>query len=307
MNHAIIDLGSNTIRMSIYRCDDNGFAILIRQKEFAGLASHVKNGWLDEEGIEKACCTLSAFKEIAARFIDEEKIHLFATASLRGIRNQTQALEAIRHSCNILPEVLSGEEEARLAFVGASHFTDCNNGVLFDIGGASTEFILFQDTRPIKLASMPIGCLNLSGKFVSKVIPTKKECEKIKNEIHAQINTHITWKDIEDNQLIIGVGGTVRAAHNLSCALFAQPAEQQEIKSKYIKKILNRIKNNENEIYRTIYRLVPERTLTIYTGLMILNKALKKFNCKNFFVSNYGVREGYLIDRVLKENRPCEK
>ena len=300
MNYAVIDVGSNTIRLSIFRYEDDKITTLVQQKEVAGLAGYIKKNRLEDEGIQKACDVLLGFKEIAIRFVAENDIHAFATASLRGILNQDQALEIIEQTTGLRPIVLCGEEEARLDFIGASHFTECTDGILIDIGGASTELVRFENAQPVQLASMPIGCLNLFAKFVDNVIPTEKERKKIKKEIREQFGA-LGWNAEEKFPLMIGIGGTVRAAHKLSCGLFSLPKDQNEMTASFVKKILDELKQNENKIFHTVYKLIPERTLTIYTGLMILNEAIKRFGSESIFVSGYGVREGYLIDRILKE------
>ena len=305
MNYAIIDLGSNTIRLSVYTQKNGEFETVISQKEVVGLAGYVKKNCLEPDGINRACDTLRDFKEIAIRFAEEKDIHLFATASLRGIHNQQQALEMIEQACGIYPEVLSGEEEARLDFLGASHIIECSDGILIDIGGASTELVHFQNGQPIELVSVPIGCLSLYSGFVNKIIPTEDECKKIKKEIRKQFDKHMEWAVEEGLPLMIGVGGTVRAAQKLSRDLFSLPKENKELQIGHIKEILHKLKHNEDEIFRTVYKRIPERALTIFTGLMILNEAIKRFKCESFVVSNYGVREGYLIDRVLKEDATC--
>jgi exopolyphosphatase/guanosine-5'-triphosphate,3'-diphosphate pyrophosphatase len=293
-------MGSNTIRLSIFSYEDSKITTVIQQKEVAGLAGYIKENQLEQEGIQKACDVLCDFKKIAMRFVDEKEIYAFATASLRGIRNREQALKMILQTTDLFPDVLSGEEEARLDFIGASHFTECTNGILIDIGGASTELVRFENAQPVRLASMPIGCLNLYTRFVGKIIPNGEERKKIKKEIREQL-TNLGWSAEYNLPLMTGVGGTVRAAHKLSCGLFSLPQDQNEMDVGFIKEILNKLKNNENEIYRTVYKLIPERTLTIFTGLMIFNEAIKRFGCESIFVSGYGVREGYFIDRILKE------
>ncbi|MCL2768280.1 MAG: hypothetical protein FWE49_06115 [Synergistaceae bacterium] len=299
MNYAIIDIGSNTMRLSIFSHEDKKITTVIRQKEVAGLAGYIKENRLESQGIQKACDVLCEFMKTAAHFVSENDIHAFATASLRGIINQDQALEMIQQTTGLLPAILSGEEEARLDFIGAAHFTECKDGILIDIGGASTELVRFENAQPVRLASMPIGCLNLFTRFVGKMIPTEKERKKIKKEIREQLDNH-GWNAEVNFPLMIGIGGTVRAAHKLSCGLFSMPQDQNEMNVSFIREILKKLKNNEGEIYRAVYKLIPERTLTVFTGLMILNEAIKRFGCESIFVSDYGVREGYFIDRILK-------
>ena len=299
MNYAVIDLGSNTIRLSIYSYANGMFKRLISQKEVVGLAGYVKKNHLELEGINNACDILNGFREIAIRFVKKKDIHLFATASLRGIDNQQQACEIIERSCGLRPEVLSGEEEARLDFLGASHCVTCTDGILIDIGGASTEFVWFQNAQPVELVSIPIGCLSLYAKSVNSIIPTKNERKKIKRQIRENFNEYLDWDIQEKLPLMIGVGGTVRAALKLSCELFSLPKDNRELYAKHVVTVLRKLTRSDDKIFHTLYKRVPERVLTIFTGMMILNEAIKRFPCENLVVSTYGVREGYLIDRVL--------
>lgn len=300
MNCAVIDLGSNTIRLSVFNYAESKLAVVLQQKEVAGLHGYIKKGRIEPDGIQKVCSVLSEFKQIALRFVSEENIHVFATASLRSAANREQVLETIRQTIGFLPEVLSGDEEARLDFIGASHFTQCRDGLLVDIGGASTEFVRFVNAQPERLASIPVGCLNLYTKFVQNMTPTEKEQKKIKKEIRRQLDL-LGWYADEHFPLIIGIGGTVRAAYKLSCGLFSLPPDQHVIDAHFIKEILDKLKNNEDEIYHTVYKYIPERTLTIFTGLMVFQEVIKRFGCKSIFVSGYGVREGYFMDRIVKE------
>ena len=301
MFHAIIDLGSNTIRLSVYECEKDQVVKVFTEKEVAGLAGYISQGILQAAGIQKACAVLNNFKKSAYNFVELENIHLFATASLRNISNRNEAVKIITEETSLIPDVLTGEEEAMLEFSGVSHFVNCEKGILVDIGGASTELVLFKDYKAVKFTSLPIGCLNLSIECVNKIIPTEPERKQIKTLIKDQLS-RIDWVENEQYPLMVGTGGTLRAVLKLSRVLFDIPSEQNDIKSGHTKEISKRIKNNTDNIYRTIYQVIPERLLTITTGLAILQQAIKKFGCETILVSKFGIREGYLIDRVLKIN-----
>lgn len=112
MIHAVIDMGSNSVRMSVYRCEDQEITLLMNQKRTIGLAGCVKNGLLTSEGIRRATQVLAEFKGIAEAF-QIGSLSAFATASLRNIANQEQVLHELTLAAGITPEVISGEEEAR--------------------------------------------------------------------------------------------------------------------------------------------------------------------------------------------------
>ena len=301
MDHAIIDLGSNSIRLSVYRCQDKDINPIFSQKEVAGLAGYITNNELSGDGIALACKTLNHLKEIALKFVEPSHIALFATASLRNIANQEEAKNAIVDGTALQLHILQGEEEAALGFVGMSRFMNRESGMLIDIGGASTELVLFRDFQPIVCKSLPIGCLNLYTRYIRHFSADSEERKLIKKAIQTQLDG-IDWPQNTQCPIMVGVGGTVRAMYKLSCDLFPIPPEQSFVEADCVKEILRRIKQSESELYHTIGKLIPERALTIFPGLMILRQAIKRFGCERIFVSKFGVREGYLLDRVLKGN-----
>ena len=95
MKQAIIDIGSNSIRLTLYETEGENFHILFREKIMAGLAGYVEDGKLSAEGIECACAGLLTFRSIL-QTLEIAHISVFATASLRNISNTEQALSVIR-------------------------------------------------------------------------------------------------------------------------------------------------------------------------------------------------------------------
>lgn len=300
MNYAVIDLGSNSIRLSVYECEDNHITKTFGEKEVAGLAGYVSGGVLDAAGIHKACFVVKRLSGIAVKFVDFSNIHVFASASLRNIKNRDEAVRIIAEETSLFPVVLEGHEEAVLGYTGVTLSANCDDGIMIDIGGASTELVLFKDKKAVDLVSLPIGCLNLFVKYVSGVLPAEKEWERIKTAIRDQFRK-VTW-DNENHPLMVGTGGTLRAALKLSRDVFEVPYEENRIQARYIKELIKLLNKNKDDIYTRIYKTVPERIMTIATGLAILQQAIRKFGCETISISKFGVREGYLIDRVLKAN-----
>lgn len=101
MKFAIVDLGSNTIRLSVYNTlPEGGFDLLFSEKEMAGLVSYVHGGVLSPEGIQRACGAIRDFQALLRQF-DLDAPHVFATASLRNIRNTEEAVEQIRAATGV--------------------------------------------------------------------------------------------------------------------------------------------------------------------------------------------------------------
>lgn len=143
MKQAVIDIGSNSMRLSVYETTEAGtFTILFKDKIMAGLAGYVEEGALSPEGITRAILGLRSFRG-TLRALNIPQVAVFATASLRNIRNTAQAVAEIQRGTGFAIEVLSGEEEARLGYAGAMEELALSEGLFVDIGGASTEVVRF--------------------------------------------------------------------------------------------------------------------------------------------------------------------
>jgi exopolyphosphatase/guanosine-5'-triphosphate,3'-diphosphate pyrophosphatase len=300
MNYGIIDMGSNTIRLCIYHYEDGTLNRIMDRKEMAELASYIKDGKLSQTGINVACNVLQSFSAIVSNF-SLDGLYVFATASLRNISNTDMVVQIIREQTGFQVEVLSGEEEARLDFIGIFHETDVNDGVMADIGGGSTEIVIYENSKIVNAACMPIGSLNLYSQYVKRLIPSAEEREKITARIEEEFSK---LKDFPSRKIpvLCGVGGTSRAALKLNNRLFDEPAANREMDAGHIRKILKRISKDEIAMAKTIVKIVPERIHTITTGLLILNAVVGHFGSEQVYVSGHGVREGYIYGKVLNEH-----
>ena len=161
MNYAIVDLGSNTVRLSVYSLEpDKSCRLLFSDKETAGLNNYLVDRVLSKPGIQRACDALNHFRGLLEQF-GVEQMRVFATASLRNIQNTQQAVEEIAAATGIQVEVISGALEAELGYYGVIRDRNLENGVVFDIGGGSAEIARIQGGRVASAQSIPIGCLEL--------------------------------------------------------------------------------------------------------------------------------------------------
>lgn len=304
MIYALIDLGSNTIRLTVYQCDKSEnnekqpVDIFFHKKTVAGLASYVEDGILSEKGMEKACFVLNNYKKVLHPF-GINRVQVFATASLRNIKNRVEAVAYIYDKTGYLVDVISGEEEATYGFLGMTRAMTAKDGILLDIGGGSTEIVVYQDTRILQACSMPIGSLNLFSQCVSGLMPTIAE----KNVIVARVMEEADKLGLSiplQNPVICGVGGTIRAACRLNNEVFRMPSDNNVIVVRNLRYMTKQINGERNPFVTTILKTAPERIHTISPGMLILRTLAKRFNSKEILVSSYGVREGYLFGKIMK-------
>lgn len=188
INFAVVDLGSNTIRMTLYDVQEQGgFQALFSEKRMAGLVNYIRSGSLTREGIEVACSVLRGFQRLLAQF-GPVPVHVFATASLRNIRNTEEVLAAIRENTGLEVEVLSGELEARYGCIGAMLTCPLAGGAVFDIGGGSTEIVRLENGKIVSAQSLDIGSLNLYNRYVSELWPSRPEIDELTSAVRKKLH-----------------------------------------------------------------------------------------------------------------------
>lgn len=304
MLYGIIDMGSNSVRLSIFRAENGVITQVIGKKVMAGLAGYVKKGRLTQAGIERACMALEALREILDNF-NVDGAGIFATASLRNICNQDEVLNQMERVTGITPEIITGKEEARLDFIGATRFYPMEQGLLADIGGGSTELVWFGKEGPKELLSIPMGSLALHTQFVSGLIPAEKEREKMRKAVREQLDA-VDWP-VEKGCTVCGIGGTMRMALQLSQELLGRPKTETGFTPDDLDRLLKIACSDDPDVSKPAYKLMPERMFSMVPGLLIVRGIARKFDVKDFFVSRAGVREGYLITRFLETGRKSEE
>lgn len=294
-NCGIIDMGSNTIRLSIYQYDETGFKLLLNKKEMAGLAGYVWDGILTADGIQTAIRVLSNFRALLNN-LGIEEFYVFATAALRNVANTDEAVSKIEATTGIQVVVISGTEEAALSFQGAlfNANEDKCSGLLVDIGGGSTELVAYERKAIQTSVSIPIGSLSLYTQHVSGLFPTDEESKEIRRHVRRVLPSP---DDGFSYSHLRGVGGTIRAVGKLC----APQLQSQTLPAQQVRDLYHRLKKGDKDTLHQILRCTPDRVHTLLPGLIILNAILKTYQVETMDISTQGVREGYLLGRVLEK------
>ena len=298
MIYGIADVGSNTVRLSIYKCEGGEIRLLMNRKVMAGLAGYVRHGALTPEGIEVACQTLQGYRSLMDN-LELPDLRVFATASLRNISNTEEAVGAVMAATGLRVDVLTGREEAELSFRGAIQNAGLYTGLLVDLGGGSTELVSYRSRAIQTACSLSVGSLSLFSKYVAKLHPTKEERRAIRRAVEEQLEQYVPQHGPARH--ICGVGGTVRAACKVANAMFDRPAGDRSLDRDELKEMLQRLKKPGKDELRLLLKTVPDRIHTIIPGLLALDTIAKAYGAQTITASACGVREGYLLARVLEE------
>jgi exopolyphosphatase/guanosine-5'-triphosphate,3'-diphosphate pyrophosphatase len=208
---ASVDLGTNSTRVLVGRPTGAGLDILDRRNTITRLGQGVgASGRLAPEAVERTLDCLRGYREILDRH-GVERVRVAATSASRDAANRDEFFDAVEALIGMRPELLSGDEEGRLSFRGATAELDPASGpfLVVDIGGGSTEFIVGTD-RVEGVMSVDIGCVRLTEKFLHHDPPQPEELSACISLTDAYLDDVV--REIPaaaEARTLVGLAGTV--------------------------------------------------------------------------------------------------
>ena len=292
MRYAVADTGSNTIRLGVYDYENGQLKQLCNTAVFANLAGFIHDGVLTPDGICAAEAAIKKHQETAAEF--GCRLNVFATAAIRNAKNTEEICNEIKMRTGAAVDVLTGEEEALFSFAGAAEDFPCADGVMADVGGGSSEVIVFSNKQPISTLSVPWGSLKAYKAFVSGSLPTEDEICAIQEAIAKTFAAQPRFCGVVRQNLCI-VGGGVRASTKLAKIFLNETALTVQAVNKMLKMITENPEHSKN----VIDQATPKRALTIAPAMAIYSAVGAQFASEQIFVSDKGIKEGYILKKLL--------
>ena len=217
---AAVDLGSNSFHMVIARVVDGAMQIIGRLKQRVHLADGLdENSVLSEEAITRGLNCLSLFAERLQGF-SPSSVCIVGTHTLRQAAN---AADFLKRAEKVIPypiEIISGNEEARLIFMGVEH-TQPERGrkLVIDIGGGSTELVIGEDFEPRLVESRRMGCVSFSQAYFAGGVINKENFQRARLAAVQKLET-LAWQyRLLGWQYALGASGTIKAACEVLLAM----------------------------------------------------------------------------------------
>jgi exopolyphosphatase/guanosine-5'-triphosphate,3'-diphosphate pyrophosphatase len=302
---AAIDVGSNTIRLTVAEVqEDDTYRILDEEREMVRLGEKLdRSGRLSEAAIERALAAIGKMKAIADGFKTIE-LRAIATSAVREAANGRSFIREVSRQYKVRVEVISGEEEAQLAFRSASRHFDIQgrSTAVVDIGGGSVEVILSAGTAVDHVYSLPLGAVRVTERLVRSDPLKPKHWKQMKAEIDRGIRT-IIRRPAHRAEIMIGSGGTFTALAHMSKwqregrhgsvqGYVLTPAE--------IIHLLGRLRESSLEARRQIPGLSPDRADIILAGASVIARLVRGLDTQQIMVNERGIRDGLLL-RMISE------
>jgi exopolyphosphatase / guanosine-5'-triphosphate,3'-diphosphate pyrophosphatase len=283
---AAIDIGSNTTRVLVAELIDGQLKKVMEQRAYTRISKAVdESGAISREKVEEVG-ELVATQVRLARELGAEEIRAVATAAVREASNGPEVAAAISAAAGVEVDVLSGEEEGRLSFIGATkalgHPADGPIGVV-DVGGGSTEVILGTVPDGVdEVQSWAIGSGVLADELITSDPPTSAEIRRVRDHIE----DFFAGVEIEHPEQAVAVGGSATSLRRLVGAVLEYETLERAI----------RVLSTEpsSEIAKR-FELDPRRVRILTTGVLILEKVSELLG-QPLQIGKGGLREGIILD-----------
>lgn len=286
----IIDIGSNSIRLVVYKGASRTPPVLFNEKVMAGLGRGVAaNGRLSEESIASAVIALSRFALLAAD-MQVDILRTVATAAVREASNQAEFLRRVREICGLDVEVISGEAEARYAALGVIAGIPDADGIVGDLGGGSLELIRVADGAVHERTSLPIGSLKLD-------VARKKGTRSL-NQLIKKTLDRVNWTGVGKSKPFYTVGGSWRALAQLHMyqTNYPLPVVHQYVMEAGVPGQLARtLAHMQPKTLKAVPNLSTSRIPSLPGAAVLLNAITKKLGSSQIVASANGLREGLLF------------
>ncbi len=295
---AAVDLGSNSFRLLIGRIESSSLGEQIRPldtlKEPVRLAAGLApDGYLDVAARQRGMAALAKFGERLATFAPET-VRAVATNALRVASNANAFLVPAQTALGFPIEIISGREEARMIYLGASHSLpkDELDRLVLDIGGGSTELIIGRDHQAKFVESAPIGCVSLSRQFFPDGKVSGKALEKARVAARDALAPYAEAYRAHGWSYAAGSSGTAKSLAQISETNFGIGRITRESMDK-IAEILAREGNANTS---KISGLRADRRPVLPGGLALMMAVFDEFDIDEMRYCDGALREGALYD-----------
>ncbi|WP_371932646.1 Ppx/GppA phosphatase family protein [Bacillus carboniphilus] len=301
-NYAIIDVGSNTIRLVIYQIDQIGrFKEIQNVKVVARLRNYLNSqSQLSPEGITVLINTLTSFREVIASY-PVAKIKCVATATVRQSTNQREIMQQVKDKTDLDFRVISEYEEAFFGFLAVVNSTPFEEGITIDIGGGSTEITYFNQREIKEFHSFPFGVLSLKQMFVAGELPTETELAKISFFLKQQFSS-LSW--LNNKQLpIIAIGGSARNVVQIDQAIKKYPlagVHQYKMKRDDLSSVKSYLQGKTVEQLERVEGLSSDRVDVIIPASEVFLSLYDCVNATSFCLSRKGLRDGVFYEELMR-------
>ncbi|SMC57534.1 Ppx/GppA phosphatase family protein [Kibdelosporangium aridum] len=304
MRIGVLDIGSNSAQLQVIDARPGAPPLPAHcVKEPTLLAESInKDGAIDDDGVQRVADAVSRAVDFAFRY-SVDQLYPFVTSAIRDATNREKVLDKIHQAASIMPQYLSGEQEARLTYLAAHRWYGWSAGrlMVLDIGGGSMEIVLGRDAQPDLAVSLPLGAGRVTRRFLPNDPPTRKQVKVARRYIRdtlSEVVDRLRWEG--DPRRVVATSKTFKQLARLNGA-----APQR--KGPFVRRTLS-----VTALARSIPKLAAKtaaergrmrgvsksRSRQILAGAMIAHDAMVALDISSVEICPWALREGIMLQHL---------
>jgi exopolyphosphatase/guanosine-5'-triphosphate,3'-diphosphate pyrophosphatase len=299
MRVAVVDIGTNSTRLLVADVDgDRVTDELERHSEVTRLGTGVDaNGALDDEAMGRVYKTLDEYRELIDRHGGERCLAVL-TSAVRDAANGQEFARTVEEGYRLEPHILTGDDEARLTFLGATSERDPDDPtstLVVDIGGGSTEMVIGSSHEPTFHVSNQAGVVRQTERHLHSDPPTSSERDAVAHDVRGILSAGVPESYRRAVQHAIAVAGTATSLASIAQEL--EPYDPDKVEGYALsiedcRQILERLAALTVAERREVRGLHPDRAPTIVAGVIIMLETLSLFGLGEIEVSEHDILRG---------------
>ena len=295
--YAAVDCGTNSIRLLVADVDAGRLAEHDRRLELVRLGQGVDaTRRFHPDALARTFAACERFAEVIERF-GCDRVRFVATSAARDVSNRDEFFAGVQQRLGVAPEVIPGEEEARLSFAGAlSGVADVTDPVLvIDIGGGSTELVVGSDGEVRSAVSLDMGSVRLRERFLRDEPPTDTQIEDARRFVRGLLDT---GPDLTGVRTVIGVAGTVTSLSAIDQGLAEYDRDRvhgSRMSRERIAELAERLLGLTGAEIEATTCLPPKRAEVIAGGALICDEVARRSGAGSITVSESDILDGMVL------------
>ena len=291
---AVVDLGSTAVRLLVARITPHtGYRVLAEERVPTRLGGGVP-GTLPRKAID---ATLRAVHRFFARYSPNgrgPRIVAVATSAVRDAENRDRLLEPLRRDEGIDVQILDARDEARLGVDAALESLSFDTGLVVDLGGASLQLSRVRRRKVVSMASLSLGAVRTTRRFVRSDPPAPRELRALRREIRTQLM--IGLPPAARREIVVGLGGTVRALAGIHLRSRSDRTRRHGLllHQSDVTTIRERLEGLSQRKRRRIRSLKAERVDIILAGAIVIEEVMVFGGYLTLAVCTRGIRDAIL-------------
>ena len=293
---AVVDLGSTAVRLVLARIAPKArYRVLLQERAATRLGGGIP-GTLPRHAVAETLRAVHRFFRHCASARRGPRIVAVATSAVRDADNRERLLDPLRLREGIDVQILSAREEAQLGVDAAVDSLPFTNGIVADLGGASLQLSRVRDRRIVSSASLPLGAVRTTRRFLRHDPPRPRELQALRSDIRQHLVNAVPPST--RGEVIVGLGGIVRTLAKIH--LRSERGDRKhrhglELKQSDVTAIRERLEGVSRRKRSKIRGLKSERADIVLAGAIVIEEVMVYGGYLTLVVCTRGVRDGVLL------------